>query len=53
MFSSHDRDTVVALLMHKWPQAEWKELMTCFAKKERTNKTVYPLLMLIKEMPGM
>ena len=48
----HGRDTAAEILKLKWPKEDWSKLMNCFAKKE-TKKTVFPLMLLIKEMPSM
>ena len=46
------RDTAAALLKHNWPGQEWMKAMNCRVQKQDTNMFVDPLIMLIKEMPG-
>ena len=46
------RDTAAALLKHNWPGQEWMKAMNCRVQKQDTKMFVDPLIMLIKEMPG-
>ena len=45
-----NRDTADALLRHE--ETEWRTFMAFSAKARKGKKTLYPLMMLIKEMPG-